>query len=149
MQVHDSAYSEELQHQQQSIITLQTQEILDTQASLDVSTQTCSCTAEVGTETVVSLHQLEVECNALNQHFHNELKSFQMTTNRKIEVLHSINALKTVFILIESGITPSDFHMYPSLINFNGYNELNLSDEDLGYRFRICRCTVQDLGESN
>ena len=68
LQVHDNAHSEELGiHQQESVITLQTQEditVSNTQASLDASTQTL-CTADVGTETLVSSHQIEVECNAL------------------------------------------------------------------------------------
>ena len=127
----------------------------------DVGTQTVpSYKTDVGTETDVSLLSLERECYALrkeNHQLYKTIESFQMSIEslesdkKRLKFytgLDSIHALKAIFNLIAPSI--EDHHL-SSLSKFNQFLmvlmklRLNLTDQDLGYRFGISQSTVSKI----
>ena len=133
---------------------------LDTQTN-DVGTQTVSSQMmDVGTETDVSFLSLERECYALREEKHElyrTIESFLMSIEsfesdkKRLKFytgLDSIHAVKAIFNLIAPAI--EDHHL-SSLSKFNQFLmvlmklRLNLTDQDLGYRFGISQCTVSKI----
>ena len=123
-----------------------------------VATQTdSSLQNDVGTETDVSSLSLERECHVLREENHKlsrTLESFQMsidsfeTDPKRLKFytgLDSIHAFKAIFNLIAPAI--EDHHL-SSLPKFSQFLmvviklRLNLSDQDLGYRFGLSQSTV-------
>ena len=107
----------------------------------------------------MSSQQLEVECRALreeNQVLQRAVESFQMSMdsfesepdNKKLKFytgLESIAALRAIFNLIAPSI--KDHHLshlskFSQLLMVMMKLRLNLSDEDLGYRFGVSQSTV-------
>ena len=126
-----------------------------------VATQTdSSLQNDVGTETDVSSLSLERECHVLREENHKlsrTLESFQMSIDsfeanpKRLKFytgLDSIHAFKAIFNLIAPVI--EDHHL-SSLPKFSQFLmvviklRLNLSDQDLGYRFGVSQSTVSKI----
>ena len=115
---------------------------------------------DVGTETDVSFLSLERECYALREEKHElygTIESFRMSIEsfesdkKRLKFytgLDSIHAVKAIFNLIAPAI--EDHHL-SSLLKFNQFLmvlmklRLNLTDQDLGYRFGISQSTVSKI----
>ena len=116
---------------------------------------------DVGTETDVSSLSLERECHVLREENHKlsrTLESFQMSIDsfeadqKRLKFytgLESIHAFKAIFNLIAPAI--EGHHDLSSLQKFSQFLmvviklRLNLSDQDLGYRFGVSQSTVSKI----
>ena len=122
--------------------------------SSSLCTSATLSTSDVGTETDVSFQQFEMECCALrkeNQELRDivemSMNSFE-SDNKKMKFytgIESFGALKAIFNLIQPSIKD---HPLSHLSKFSQFVmvimklRLNLSNEDLGYRFGVSQSTV-------